>query len=252
MRIEVLLKPREKAVFLPFNYQYQITSAIYETIAKSSPEFAKKLHDEGFGERRFKFFTFSQILAKRKKITSEGFWVIGEFSLKISSPLYEFLLHLLNGLFKDHKFKIGREEFTVKGAYIRENPEIKPGQTFVCLSPIVVSTLKEGFTTPYYIRYTEEPELFSEKIRQNLLRKFATYYGRLPADDRLFFFFDEEYLQKNKGTKLIHYRDQKILGYLAPFTVEGSPELIAFGYEVGFGEKNSMGFGCVEVKNADN
>ncbi|ABB14264.1 CRISPR-associated endoribonuclease Cas6 [Carboxydothermus hydrogenoformans] len=248
MRIEVLLKPREKAVFLPFNYQYQITSAIYETIAKSSPEFARKLHDEGFGERRFKFFTFSQILAKRKKLAPDGFWIIGECSLKISSPLYEFLLHLLNGLFKDHKFIIGREEFTVKGAFIRENPEIKPGQTFVCLSPIVVSTLKEGYTKPYYIRYTEEPELFSEKIRQNLLRKFATYYGRLPVDDRLFFFFDEEYLQKNKGTKLIHYRDQKILGYLAPFTVEGSAELIAFGYDVGFGEKNSMGFGCAEVK----
>jgi CRISPR/Cas system endoribonuclease Cas6 (RAMP superfamily) len=34
---------------------------------------------------------------------------------------------------------------------------------------------------------------------------------------------------------------------MAPFVVRGSVELIALGYEAGFGEKNSMGFGMVEV-----
>jgi len=248
MRAEVLLKPREKAVFLPYNYQYYLTAAIYEAVGKSSPDFSQKLHDQGYGERRFKFFTFSQLLAKRKKFAPDGFWVIGELSFKVSSPLYEFLLHFMNGIFQDHRLRIGSQEFEVKGAFLKDRPEIRPEEKFICLSPIVVSTPKEGIKTPYYLRYTEEPELFSEKIRQNLIRKFTTYYERPPLDDRLFFFFDEQYLRQNKATKLIHYRDQKILGYLAPFTVEGSTELINFGYDVGFGEKNSMGFGCVEVK----
>jgi len=29
--------------------------------------------------------------------------------------------------------------------------------------------------------------------------------------------------------------------------VEASPELIGFAYDAGLGEKNAMGFGCVDV-----
>ncbi|AVX29685.1 CRISPR-associated endoribonuclease Cas6 [Carboxydocella sp. JDF658] len=248
MRLDIILKTKDKEVLLPFNYQYQITSFIYEMVAKSSPDYATKLHDEGFGEKRFKFFTFSQIVARKKKIVSDGVWLFGEFVLKISSPLYDFLFHLLNGLYKQNNIKIGREIFLIKDILLYENPVIKSGMNFVCLSPIVVSTIKDDFSTPYYIRYTEEPELFNEKLRQNLIRKYQTYYGRAPAADNLQIVFDQEYLQRHKGTKLIHYRDQKILGYLAPFTIYGSDELITFGYDTGFGEKNSMGFGFVELR----
>jgi CRISPR-associated endoribonuclease Cas6 len=38
-----------------------------------------------------------------------------------------------------------------------------------------------------------------------------------------------------------------VIGIQAPFTIEGDPELIKVGYECGFGEKNSMGFGMAEV-----
>jgi CRISPR-associated endoribonuclease Cas6 len=47
--------------------------------------------------------------------------------------------------------------------------------------------------------------------------------------------------------KLITYKDTKIFCYHCPFTVEGSPELMRIGYECGFGDGNSKGFGMVEV-----
>ena|GEM_PF-6212384 len=34
---------------------------------------------------------------------------------------------------------------------------------------------------------------------------------------------------------------------LAPFTARGPVELLQIGYEAGFGEKGSMGFGMAEV-----
>lgn len=46
---------------------------------------------------------------------------------------------------------------------------------------------------------------------------------------------------------LTDIRGIKVRGWLAPFTVEGSPELIELGYEAGFGSRNSMGFGMAEV-----
>jgi CRISPR-associated endoribonuclease Cas6 len=37
----------------------------------------------------------------------------------------------------------------------------------------------------------------------------------------------------------------KVRGWLAPFAVEASKELIEIGYETGFGRSNAMGFGMV-------
>jgi len=51
-----------------------------------------------------------------------------------------------------------------------------------------------------------------------------------------------------KIIKNIQFKQTNIIGFLAPFTVIGSPELIRVGYEAGFGEKGSMGFGMVKTR----
>ena len=53
-------------------------------------------------------------------------------------------------------------------------------------------------------------------------------------------------------TRLVDYKGTKIRGVVAPFHVIGAPELIHIGYECGFGDKNSMGFGMVEVSKREN
>ena len=40
-----------------------------------------------------------------------------------------------------------------------------------------------------------------------------------------------------------------VKGTLAPFRLQAPKELIEVGYECGFGEKNSQGFGMVKVDN---
>ena len=57
------------------------------------------------------------------------------------------------------------------------------------------------------------------------------------------------YIARKQGRihKLIRYKDTDIFCYLAPFEVEGDPALIRNGYECGFGEGNSKGFGMVEM-----
>ncbi len=39
----------------------------------------------------------------------------------------------------------------------------------------------------------------------------------------------------------------KIKAMEAPFFIEADSDLIRLGYECGWGEKNSAGFGCVDV-----
>ena len=61
--------------------------------------------------------------------------------------------------------------------------------------------------------------------------------------------FDQRYIDKREGrvTRLVDYKGIKIRGVISPFHVIGTPELIRIGYECGFGDKNSAGFGMADV-----
>ena len=73
---------------------------------------------------------------------------------------------------------------------------------------------------------------------------------RQPPEEKSFAMtFDQGYIDKRKGrvTRLVDYKGIKIRGVVSLFHVIGAPELIRVGYECGFGDKNSAGFGMVEV-----
>ncbi|MDE0314038.1 MAG: CRISPR-associated endoribonuclease Cas6, partial [Candidatus Poribacteria bacterium] len=74
-------------------------------------------------------------------------------------------------------------------------------------------------------------------------------HGRDHHDDTLKLTFDKVYIDILQGrvTRLVDYKGIKIRGVLCPFNVSGSIPLIQTGYECGFGDKNSAGFGMVEV-----
>jgi CRISPR-associated endoribonuclease Cas6 len=38
-----------------------------------------------------------------------------------------------------------------------------------------------------------------------------------------------------------------VRGYLCEFELQAPAELLRLGFQAGFGEKNSLGFGCAEV-----
>jgi CRISPR-associated endoribonuclease Cas6 len=124
---------------------------------------------------------------------------------------------------------------------------------FACLSPLVATTKREhnGKLSTHYYRY-DDPAL-SEALRQNLIRKYRLIHGHEPEHADFALRFDSDFVRKKKDGiyKLVQYRARgevtQIKGIFAPFRVEGSPELIAVGYEAGFGEKNSMGFGMGEI-----
>lgn len=245
MRIKIVLDVPTDGAFISYGYQYYLTAAIYRKLAIADPDYAAFLHQRGYGERGYKLFTFSQLRARTKKGASQGFWIVGEAWVVVSSPLPRFIFSLLQGLVNQPYFEVGGGRLPVKKIFTQEAPSFAGGAKFVSLSPVVVTT-GTGEGPPHYLRYQEDPALFSEKIRQNLLRRYRACYGSSPEDERLFFYFDHRYLSEKKGTKLIQYRDQSIFGYLAPVQLEGSPELIRFAWEAGIGEKNSMGFGCLE------
>ena len=247
--MKLTLAALKRATQLPLNYQHAVASLVYATLDQASADFAARLHGEGFSAdgRRFKLFTFSRISTPRACVA--GNQLILEdptLSLLVSSPVGDFVEHFVSGLFQSDTVQIAGARFKLQQAETLPPPIFSDRMSFRSLSP-VTETVGEGQKHP---RFLSPEDDWSEVVRRNLLRKYHALHGHEPADTRLRFAWDASYLADaaRRGRRLSVLTDIhgiKIRGWLAPFMVEGSPELIEIGYEAGYGSQNSMGFGMV-------
>ena len=251
MRVNLTLLARERAARLPLNYNHAVASLIYGTLGNSSTDFAARLHDEGFNlnGRRFKLFTFSRLNIRRSRLARDHLLLQDpKISFQISSPFADFIEHFVAGLFAIEAFNIAGAHFKLIEAETLPAPVFSERMSFRSLSPITESVRDEQDR----VRYLTLEDDWSEFIERNLKRKYRALYGTDPANGKLNWKWDRAYIEKraeqgHRASVLTEIRGIKIRGWLAPFTVEGSLELIELGYEAGFGSRNSMGFGMVEV-----
>ena len=240
-------------VSLPVNYNYLLAGVIYRFLNQSNPEYAYFLHEDGYGsgDKKFKLFTFSQLMAQKREIRDNYIYFKSLLTWFVSSPQEEFLGSFAASLLDQKEVCVNDVPLRVKDVDIPKIPRFQESMSFRCLSPITMSTKREfkGGIAMHYL-LPDEAE-FSNLVRQNLIRKYEIIYGRNPNDDSFVMEFDSDYISKRAGrvTRLIRYKDIDIRGVLCPFRAYGSPELMFIGYVCGFGDKNSAGFGMVEVSN---
>jgi CRISPR-associated endoribonuclease Cas6 len=224
------------------------------------------------------------LMCSKVKIKDEKIGFLNKrIQWQISSPVDEFIQHLIMGIFAEgQEIEIGPEDNVIKLVIEKvetlPGPEFKESMRFTCLSPITVSSIVSPFhrSTQAWNRETVEPgtwnggtwnmeqwndskcyylrpweEGFSEAIKNNLIKKYRLIYGKDINDAHFEIKIDPVYMNKRAGKiiKNINFKDTNIIGFMAPFEVRGSPELIEVGYEAGFGEKGSMGFGMVKINN---
>ncbi len=236
---------------LPINYNYFLTGAIYRFLKESDPEYAHFLHQGGYEQekRRFKLFTFSQLMAKEREIRGDQIHFRSPLTWCVSSSQEPFLENFAAALMQTGILQIEHHRLRVQDVEVLRQPRFGPQMTFRCLSPITMSTVRERankLDTHYCL--PDDPQ-FSELVRQNLIRKYEAVYRQPPQEQSFAMTFDPAYIDKKGGrvTRLVDFKGTKIRGILSPFHVIGAPELIHVGYACGFGDKNSMGFGMVEV-----
>ena len=250
MRIQILADVGS-GITLPINYNHLLVGAIYRFLAESNPEYADFLHDEGYrtAQKRFKLFTFSQLMAERRRITGEQIHFRSTLAWSVSSPIEQFLSHFADTLLIRGRLSVGQHQLKIIDVNIPRTPNFQSEMQFRCLSPIVMSAVREraGQRRTHYC-LPDDPQL-SELIRRNLIRKHEAILGRALQNDTLSFRFDESYIRRKQGrvTRLVDFNNIKVRGIMCPFHVSGSRALLQVGYECGFGDKNSAGFGMVEV-----
>jgi CRISPR-associated endoribonuclease Cas6 len=258
MRFKLSLGKIGNGNSIPINYQYEVSAWIYKTIHFGDPVFSEWLHTHGYcdGRKTFKLFTFSGIQAFPYQIKGDRLIIQAlQASITISFYLDEAAEPFIIGLFKKQEFSIGdsrsRMDFSISAVERLPDIDIRPTMQFKALSPIVISTLEPEisknaqYLDPQHVNYQQ---LFF----RNLLAKYnATNKG---AHDH-----EETFLGKC-GLKILNAprsklllikagteQETKIRGFTFDFEITATSELIEMGYEAGFGEKNSMGFGCCSL-----
>jgi CRISPR-associated endoribonuclease Cas6 len=251
MRVKLTLNALSEAAELPLNYQSSVAAMIYGALNQSSPDYAVGVHDFGYQTegQTFRLFTFSRLHTRAASVRANKLALQDRsVTLQVSSPAPIFIQHLIAGLSHQPALHIGEAGFELTHTELIPPPIFRGQMAFRALSPITESVNgHEKHAT--FLGLTDD---WSRVIGNNLTRKYRAFHGHDPKDQSMKWTWSESYIAKaeKQGARLsvlVDLHGIKIRGWLAPFVVEGSRELIELGYETGFGARNSMGFGMVEI-----
>lgn len=255
---------------LPINYQYPMSSWMYRTLETVDDQQSERLHDTGYvlGDKQFKLFTFSNlrfgrygydiVRPDRLRIKKGRCWMT--ISLAVDKTFQSFI----TGIFENMTMKIGdkHSQVPMQVQTIRniKEPIFEDGQVyrFKTLAPICVSDRIEGNRLPQYL--SPEDANFERIFVNNLYNKYLVMLQNdlfkkgeesLPEDwaERTSF-----RLLSTPKRKIITIKDHtpqktKYRAYMFEFEMSAPKILLKMGYQAGFGEKNSMGFGCCELRS---
>ena len=230
MRIRISLRGKG---WIPFNYNLNIAYLIYNRI---DTELAAKLHSTP----GYKYFTFSLLQIPRKKVSQGGIYIRGDAFFFFSSPLSDIITSLVSGVLEDPEMKIGGATLFVEEIEVLAEPKLSGKVAFSTLSPVVVRIIRQKNNTLKTLDLSPSDEEFNECLKNNLKKKYEDLYGKIEGDIS----FSEVHLLKSMR---IQIKDTYHRGSMMTFEVEGDRNLIKLGYEVGFGEKNGLGFGMGKI-----
>lgn len=261
VRLKLTLSADEGSL-ISYNYHYHLSAAIYKMLRFGSPEFSAFLHNLGFKQngKTYKLFTFALRFEQYTNLKHAIKLDKPVAYLYVSSSLIDdFIKNFVIGTFESQIVDLSELNFPIrfriKFVETIPLPEFTEKHSFSLLTPMVLSSYRihNGKSSQYYLR-AEDTEEANRVLTRNLQNKYQAIYNK-EINDFVRLTWDINYLQKTKRiTKKITINQHgqhpiDVIGLQAPFELHGNPELIRIGYESGFGEKNSMGFGMVEAIN---
>ncbi|MFN4190994.1 MAG: CRISPR-associated endoribonuclease Cas6 [Pseudothermotoga sp.] len=248
LRLEVIFKTATCSI--PINYHYQLCSFVYKRLKHKDRDFESFLHEQGF--KGFKMFTFSQLFFDKSAVRDNSLliWPSGG-RWYVSSISEDFLMYFFSSLIEIPQIEIRRTIFPIEQVSLLPEIEFKEEMEFFMLSPLVVSIPVDRNGKLYHKYLFPGDEQFEQVLSKNLIKKYEAFY-REKIDGSISIEPDWEYIKKrSKITKLIDINGIKIKGSIFPFKASGDIRLLKIAYEVGFGERNSLGFGMVKTLKDD-
>jgi CRISPR-associated endoribonuclease Cas6 len=245
---------------LPSNYQYELSSWISKTLHFGSESLQKLLKEKTYLDQNQQFghYTFSPLNA-REFSHQDDRMLIGDSRIhmflsmipddEIGSLIMQ-VFNKLEGRVGDKKSKL---EFVIDEVELLPEPVFPEEATIGCITPMVFSDASNPKKVQYF---SPEDKGFDKLFLKNLLSKYAWMMRYFPGKVNVALpeLTDLKFklISQPKG-RVIKVRTEtpnpvSIKGYLFDFSLKAPVALIRTGYDMGFGESSSMGFGFCELK----
>ncbi|MEM4330579.1 MAG: CRISPR-associated endoribonuclease Cas6 [Candidatus Pacearchaeota archaeon] len=237
-------------------YHKKIQGFVYNLLKETPYE---AIHDK----KGYKFFCFSNIIPPKEMKENDKRVLI------ISSPDVQMIHYLKEKIFalkeKNKEINIGEMFFRIQKVKVLKT-RIRKRCSLITGTPIIIRIPKKKYKEygiksvyPYVYWRSKWPfRAFVKQIEDNIIRKYANFY-KLKKEDienmkkKVLPLFQQFILKKEICNHvLIEGKEVKFFGSLWEFIFDNlnkeQRKILEFGLDAGFGEKNSMGFGFINLK----
>jgi CRISPR-associated endoribonuclease Cas6 len=252
---------------LTLNYPYPLSSAIYKIIQRGDREFAAFLHDKGYGEgnKKFKFFTFSEIQTPFKIRGDRMQLLTGKALVTICFHMPEAAEHFIVGLFMNQQLEIADKKSRV--CFLVDRVESIPSlpSTLSAFSSSIITALLQPLSPIVAGRKNErgnydylspEDPAFGVSLQYNLVEKYRAINDL--SEDHLaelkeLITIRVQLLPTPPQRRLITIKqgteaETRIRGYTKfQLQVTAPGDMVELALNAGIGLYNAQGIGCVEV-----
>lgn len=218
MRIHLSISKNKELI--PFNYQSKLVSCVHKWFGKDNVE-----------HNSVSLYSFSWIEGTKANklginIPQEGKWFISVHN-------DELLKTLINGIQNDPYMFCGIEVTEVS---IQPTPEFSNSERFSVANPVFIKRKSDERVKFFYANDPEANDLLTQSL------KYKLELAQLPTED-VEVAFDKNY----NNPKIKGYEHNKIYnkGTICPVIIKGTPEQIAFAWNVGVGNSTGIGFGAL-------
>lgn len=256
----------QKNGYIPVNYQYPLSAAIYKIVNRADEQYAAFLHNTGYGTGRhsFKLFTFSQ-LNTPFTITGDRLYLkTGMAELTICFYVPEAAGAFIRGLFLNQEIEIADKRSRTK--FIVETVEVKTTELpdsidglidikLLPLSPIVAGIKNEKGI--YDFKAPDDPA-FAACLVHNLIEKYKAI-NELPAREEAALkeqvlinpiFFSNAPKSRLITIKADTPEETRIRGWMNfQLHLKAPPPLVDLALGAGLGLYNAQGMGGIHLLN---
>ena len=218
--MRLYLKLSKNKQIVSFDYQANLVGTLHKWLGKND------LHDE------VSLYSMSW-LAGNSKSHDKGLTFPNGADWFISAPNEKFIKNILRGVLEDASVCFG---MTVKDVIISETPVFNSVERFAVASPVFIKRRIEDNQVYFYHNQTESDAFLTETLKTKLKK------GGL-SEENVTVRFDRDY--SNPKIKVSVYKGIKNKASICPIIVEGTPEQVAFAWNVGIGNSTGIGFGAL-------
>lgn len=140
---------------------------------------------------------------------------------------------IIQGIQDDPEINYG---LTVKLITIQETPQFNESHSFTLASPVLIKRSEGEKVKHFLFSDNQADELLTETLKTKLKKAGLNAEG-------VHVTFNRDYPYPK--TKLINYNGIGNKASICPITVNGTPEQIAFAWNVGIGNSTGIGFGAL-------